>query len=298
MNDSVAKCLDAFSRSPLLTRDEEIILGRDVQRRQRLIEAFPDVATDASVASAAMAANNLTSLQLRRILRTGQRAKDRMVKANLRLVVSIATKYNFNTGTLELTDLIQEGTFGLIRAIELFDPERGYKLSTLSYWHIRQKITKAISQQSTTIRIPLHTRKRMVDIKKLQSSASAEGRDLSVEKAAEQLGIDLTLIRHALRTRTVSLNAIIGHDTNTELEALLWVEPESPSLLSPHQIAYVQECIDLLPDNQKEVVNSSFMLKPGEQIQKATMSQSSRSRLRMNAYATLRHQLRYMKQEL
>ena len=118
---------------PLLTHEEELLLGRSVQQWLALeIEGSP-------------------TPEQKRIIRRGQKAKERMFNANLRLVVSIAKRYTRAVTKLELADLIQEGCIGLNRAIEKFDPARGYKFSTYSYWWIRQGITRAINQLERTI---------------------------------------------------------------------------------------------------------------------------------------------------
>ncbi len=166
--DSIRDYLRDIGSVPLLTSREEIELGRLVQRRQKLIEAFPGLEDSTDAAAAAIAAEGLSKAKLRAILRSGKKAKDRMVAANMRLCVSLATKNTRKAGpSLEMIDLAQEGALGLIRAVELFDPERGYKFSTFAYWHVSQRINVAIADKSTAIRIPRHTRDNIAKIKSI-----------------------------------------------------------------------------------------------------------------------------------
>ena len=147
--DSVAHYLKGISRTPLLTPSEEIELAHHVQAMKKLLKVKE---------------LDRTQKQLRHI-RMGKRARDRMMAANLRLVVSIAKKYQ-NSG-LDLLDLIQEGSIGLSRAVDKFDPLLGYKFSTYSYWWIRQSITRALDNQSRTIRLPSHTTVKLFKMRRI-----------------------------------------------------------------------------------------------------------------------------------
>ncbi|MFZ9946830.1 MAG: sigma-70 family RNA polymerase sigma factor, partial [Vulcanococcus sp.] len=149
-SDPISWYLSTIGRVPLLTPAEEIELGNQVQAMMRLTEEEPESGyTD----------------QQKKTIRVGRRSKERMMKANLRLVVSVAKKYQGKG--LELLDLIQEGSLGLERAVEKFDPTRGYKFSTYAFWWIRQSMTRAIACQSRTIRLPVHLSERLTAIRKV-----------------------------------------------------------------------------------------------------------------------------------
>lgn len=138
-DDFLRPMLNGIGRLPLLTPEEEILCGKAIQAAAPLRE--PGL--------------KLTKAQ-QRILRRADKAKERLITGNLRLVVSIAKRYQQKCSNLHMTDLIQEGSLGLIRAAELFDPGRGYKFSTYCYWWIRQGIWRGINNQDRTIRRPAH----------------------------------------------------------------------------------------------------------------------------------------------
>ena len=147
--DLVRQYLQDIGKVDLLSAEEELTLARLVQRRERLLEHRGDGEPAAWAERC-----SLTPAELRQALHRGRRAKERMIQANLRLVVAVAKKYQQRG--MELLDLVQEGTLGLERAVERFDPTRGFRFSTYAYWWIRQGITRAIASQSRPIRLPVH----------------------------------------------------------------------------------------------------------------------------------------------
>ena len=194
-SDPVSWYLATIGRIPLLTPAEEIELGNQVQAMMTLTEDGSKTFED----------HELTGKQ-RRMLRIGRRAKERMMKANLRLVVSVAKKYQGKG--LELLDLIQEGSLGLERAVEKFDPTRGYKFSTYAFWGIRQSMTRAIACQSRTIRLPVHLSERLTTIRKVSLDLAHKlGAMPSRVEIAEAMDIPLdeldSLLRQALTTSSL-----------------------------------------------------------------------------------------------
>ena len=194
-SDPVSWYLATIGRIPLLTPAEEIELGNQVQAMMAFTEDGSRDFED----------GELTTAQ-RRLLRIGRRAKERMMKANLRLVVSVAKKYQGKG--LELLDLIQEGSLGLERAVEKFDPTRGYKFSTYAFWWIRQSMTRAIACQSRTIRLPVHLSERLTTIRKVSLDLAHKlGAMPSRVEIAEAMDIPLdeldSLLRQALTTSSL-----------------------------------------------------------------------------------------------
>jgi RNA polymerase primary sigma factor len=190
-SDPISWYLGTIGRVPLLTPAEEIELGNQVQKMMQLLERGDD--------------QPLTPTE-QRLIRLGRRSKERMMKANLRLVVSVAKKYQGKG--MELLDLIQEGSLGLERAVEKFDPTRGYKFSTYAFWWIRQSMTRAIACQSRTIRLPVHLSERLATVRKVTMDLSHKlGAMPSRREIAEALSMEVEelddLLRQALTTSSL-----------------------------------------------------------------------------------------------
>lgn len=270
--DLVRLYLQDIGRVPLLTGSQEIALARLVQQmvaiEQRKTELTQELHRQPTT-SELSADTGKTEAEIAQIFRQGQRAKQKMVTANLRLVVSIAKKYQ--NRNMELLDLIQEGSLGLQRGIEKFDPNRGYKLSTYAYWWVTQAITRAIAEQSRTIRLPVHFTERLNKIKKVQRELfQTLGRLPSVVEIAENLNLQPNQIREALTAsgQTLSLELRVGENQDTELGELL--HDESVSLDED----ITQECLrqdminmlSLLTPIQREVVILRFGLEDGQPL--------------------------------
>ena len=172
-SDSIGWYLTMIGRVPLLTPAEEIELAHQVQQMKQLITIPADE----------------RSPRERQQIRMGCRARDRMMAANLRLVVSVAKKYQ-NQG-LELLDLIQEGTIGLERAVDKFDPAMGYKFSTYAYWWIRQGMTRAIDNTARTIRLPIHISEKLAKLRRITRELSHRfGRQPNRLELAHAMGVE------------------------------------------------------------------------------------------------------------
>jgi RNA polymerase nonessential primary-like sigma factor len=220
ITDLVRLYLQDIGRVDLLSQEEELTLARLVQQREQLLREGEDGPVNGTT---------LAGAERRRALHHGKRAKERMIQANLRLVVAVAKKYQRRG--LELLDLVQEGTLGLERAVERYDPTRGFRFSTYAYWWIRQGITRAIASQSRTIRLPVHITEKLNRIKRAQRELTARlGRTPSVAEIARELELSEAVVRQTLLQvpRPVSLEGRVGKDQDTELGDLLEDSHDTP----------------------------------------------------------------------
>ncbi len=296
--DMVRTYLHEIGRVPLLTHEQEIVLGKQVQQMMILYEAKESLEQELGhnpTLQEWAEKVQLSEIELNTVLHRGQRAKQRMIEANLRLVVSVAKKYQKRN--LELLDLVQEGTLGLERGVEKFDPTRGYKFSTYAYWWIRQAITRAIAQQSRTIRLPIHITEKLNKIKKAQRELSQQlGRSATPGEIAKELDLQTSQIREYLTMarQPVSLDLRVGDNQDTELRDLL--EDDGPS---PDQYATVEalrydisQMLAELTSQQREVLTLRFGLEDGKERSLAKVGQElnlSRERVRQLERQALDH---------
>ncbi len=283
-NDPVRMYLKEIGKVPLLTAEEEVILAKKIEAglesgeqltdvRHATLDTLRGLCTKAALEEPSRDEKKLppdrTTEILRRVEREGQIAKKKLIEANLRLVVSIAKRY-VGRGMLFL-DLIQEGNLGLIRAVEKFDYDKGFKFSTYATWWIRQAITRAIADQARTIRIPVHMVETINKLVRVQRSLLQDlGREPTPEEIADEMDITPDKVREILKVaqEPVSLETPIGEEEDSHLgdfiedaDAIVPVDAASFILLQEQ----LESVLHSLSGREKKVIELRFGLMDGHQ---------------------------------
>ncbi|MEV6711150.1 sigma-70 family RNA polymerase sigma factor [Lentzea sp. NPDC051208] len=253
--DLVGQYLREVGRTPLLTASEEVDLSRRIE---------------AGVYAAHLLQTGDKTREprlLRRIVAEGERAKDHMIRANLRLVVSVAKKHSFRG--LPFGDVIQEGNLGLIRAVEKFDYAKGYKFSTYAMWWIRQAIERGLAEQTRTVRLPVHVVEEVNKLKKIGQKLSASfGREATVEEIAAEAKCSPSRVqdmRDAART-CVSLETPVGDEGDSVLGDLIQDTDgvSAPDLVEQQEfIEGVRSLLNVLPERQGRIMRLRYGLEDG-----------------------------------
>lgn len=271
-DDAVGAFFKEMARYPLLKAEEEVELARRVRflvEVEELQKRLQKELNNQAGRGELLTALEISDRQLEHRLYLGRVAKRKMIRSNLRLVVSIAKRY-LNRG-LPFLDLIQEGAMGLNRATEKFDPDKGYKFSTYAYWWIRQAITRAIANDSRTIRLPIHVVEKLNKLKKFQRELKQQlQRNPSEAELAHALEVTPEHLRQLLqlRRKSLSLNHRVGKEEDTELVDLLEDEDGQSPEQQMSETMMRQEIWDVLGDvltpREKDVISLRYGLTTSE----------------------------------
>lgn len=250
MSDAVKDYLNSIAKQPLLTPQQEIQLGRRVMRWRELKDL-----------------ERTLTPQEQRELRSGERARQQFIRANLQLVVHIARKYEKrNRQTLEFLDLIQEGNIGLARAVELFDYSRGYKFSTYAFWWVRQAIGRALHHSDPIIRLPGNVHDLLVKINRVAHNLGQQlGRNPKLSEIADAMEMPAADLSNALKNayRVTSLDRMIANceGDNTILDII--ADPATVGVDDNWQVeilcSYMDQFVD---DTTKQILQQRFSAEP------------------------------------
>ena len=267
--DPVHTYLKEIGRVPLLNAELEVEIAQTIEEGNAAAARL--AAHELALTGDGNEADLLDAGELsrnRRLMRKGLKAKDELIEANLRLVVSIAKRYR-NRG-LAFLDLIQEGNLGLMRAVDKFDHTKGFKFSTYATWWIRQAITRAIADQARTIRIPVHMVETINKVVWAQRQLLQElGREPTIEEVAQRVELPMERVREILRINqdTVSLEQPVGDEDDFNLSDLIEdrgaVVPDDAATRSLLDAA-VREALGHLSEREQDVVRLRFGLDDGK----------------------------------
>ncbi|MCO4835860.1 MAG: RNA polymerase sigma factor RpoD [Acidimicrobiaceae bacterium] len=260
--DSVRVYLKEIGRVPLLTGPDEVRLAKRMEEGLEAVDELAVLNAEGRLESLDFA----TRRKLQRRVRDGDRARQQLIQANLRLVVSIAKRY-VGRG-MQLLDLVQEGNLGLMRAVQKFDHSKGFKFSTYATWWIRQAISRAIADQARTIRIPVHMVETINRVRRTQRDMLQNlEREPSIEELATEVDLTPERVREILRISLdpVSLEAPVGEDDSQLGDFLADENAERPVDVAARAMLSndVLEALDELNDREKEVVRMRFGLIDG-----------------------------------
>ena len=250
MTDTTREYLQSIGRYPLLTATQEIVLSRKVQKYMELRDLDGE-----------------RTPEEKRQIKAGIKARNAFVNANLRLVIHIAKRYatRLRFCNMEIMDLVQEGCFGLNRAVELFDSTRGYKFSTYAYWWIRQALQRAIDTKERLIRVPQQVLDRAYRAARLEAEYyQANGRKPTKVELAALMGITLDQLMALLDCNAVhqSLDVLITDDGNPLIDLI--ASPIEELHESDFYKEHLQLAFLLLNDNEQDLINKRYGLGPDE----------------------------------
>lgn len=271
LGDTVRQYLVAIGKFPLLTAEQEIVYGRQIEQGQKLLEVQLEIQQSGSASLEQWAeAANTTPAEIEQTMQAYQRAVDKLVVHNLRLVVAVAKKYLNKSKRLDFLDLIQEGSIGLRRGAEKFEISKGYKFSTYAYWWIRQGVTRAIAEQDNMIRLPIHISEKYNKLRKSRAILSGAGQTPSLAEVAAASGVEperaKTIIEFVKNNATASLSHRVGKEEDRELGDLIADDQHhSPdSMLDTlTQQETIADLLSSLKEKEKEVIILRYGLNDG-----------------------------------
>ena len=264
--DSVGLYLDEIARTPLLDAVTEVELAKAIEAGLFAKHLLEEGRVGRKKGGAPKYA---TQEELEWLVEEGERAVQRFIEANLRLVVSIARKYG--RSQMPMLDLVQEGNTGLIRAVEKFDYRKGFKFSTYATWWVRQAITRGIAQQARVVRLPVHVVEELNQVGAARRTLERQlGREPEPQEIADELGIELDRVVDLLSwgREHVSLDTPVDEDGDTSLGDLIAQEtapgPDS-TFLDVESRDRLSHLVELLDDRAADIIRSRYGLVDGRQ---------------------------------